>query len=221
MMESECATRRVINSPEKEETKTIAVDALMALYGGDNYADNVDIRDRDMVLGRSLQYKNNNDQGRNHRSRHCVHDDDNRDQGREDGAYDRAAALLFSSSYTPGVKGREQGEGSQQRHCHRDDGSEGSTDMGCELVGLVNSREIICTVIMPTASLDSCCYSDFLSHNHSLTQIAKEIFDDLFCNPIRTPVVLPFLTFACVVRIFSSTKSTIVMQAFGCAMASL
>jgi hypothetical protein len=59
--------------------------------------------------------------------------------------------------------------------------------MGCELVGLVNSREIICTVIMPTAMLDSCCYSDFLSHNHSLTQIAKEIFDDLFCNPIRTP----------------------------------
>jgi hypothetical protein len=52
--------------------------------------------------------------------------------------------------------------------------------MGCELVGLVNSREIICTVIMPTASLDSCCYSDFLSHNHSLIQIAKEIFDDLF-----------------------------------------
>ena len=107
--------------------------------------------------------------------------------GREDGAYDCAAARSSSSSYTPGFKGRKHGEGSQQCRRHRDDGSEGSTNMGCELVGLVNSREIICTVIMPTASLESCCYSDFLSHNHSLIKIAKEIFDDLFCNPIRTP----------------------------------
>jgi hypothetical protein len=28
--------------------------------------------------------------------------------------------------------------------------------MGFEFVGLVNSREIFCTVIMPKASLDSC-----------------------------------------------------------------
>jgi hypothetical protein len=35
--------------------------------------------------------------------------------------------------------------------------------------------------------LESCFYSDFLSHKHSLTQIAKEIFDDLFCNQFRTP----------------------------------
>ena len=98
-----------------------------------------------------------------------------------------AEARSSSLSYTPGIKGRQHGEASQQRHCHRDNGSEGSTDMGFELVGLVNSREIICTVIMPTALLESCCYRDLLSHNHSLIKIAKEIFDDLFCNPIRTP----------------------------------
>ena len=61
------------------------------------------------------------------------------------------------------------------------------TNLGFKLVGLVNSREICCTVIMPTLSLESCCYSDFLSHNHSIIQFAKEIFEDLFCNPIRTP----------------------------------
>ena len=38
-----------------------------------------------------------------------------------------------------------------------------------------------------TALLESCCYRDFLSHNHSLIKIAKETFDDLFCNQICTP----------------------------------
>ena len=56
-------------------------------YGGDNYAGNADVRDRNVVLGRSLQY-NNDDHGRN-RHRHRVDNDDNRDQGRKDGAYDR------------------------------------------------------------------------------------------------------------------------------------
>jgi hypothetical protein len=37
MMDSECATRRVMNSHKKDERKTIAVDALMALNGGENY----------------------------------------------------------------------------------------------------------------------------------------------------------------------------------------
>ena len=37
MMDSECVTRRVMNSHKKDERKTIAVDALMALNGGDNY----------------------------------------------------------------------------------------------------------------------------------------------------------------------------------------
>jgi hypothetical protein len=54
-------------------------------------------------------------------------------------------------------------------------------------VGLVNSRKINCTVTTSTASFDSFCYSDFLSNNLSLSQIAEEIFDDLFCNPFRTP----------------------------------
>jgi hypothetical protein len=34
--------------------------------------------------------------------------------------------------------------------------------------------------------LESCIYSGFLTHRHS-SQIAKEIFDDLFCNQFRTP----------------------------------
>jgi hypothetical protein len=90
-------------------------------------------------------YNNDNRVSRNLRCHH-VNDDDNRNQGRDNGAYDRAA----------GVKGCKHGEASQQRRCHRDNGSEGSTDMGFEFVGLVNSREIFCTVIMPKASLDSC-----------------------------------------------------------------
>jgi hypothetical protein len=35
--------------------------------------------------------------------------------------------------------------------------------------------------------IESCCYSDYFSHEHCLTQIAKEIFDCLFCNQFRTP----------------------------------
>ena len=61
-------------------------------YGGDNYTDNADVRNRDVVLGQSLQYDNDNcgrmvlgrslqydndDRGRN-RHRRCVDDEENR-----------------------------------------------------------------------------------------------------------------------------------------------
>jgi hypothetical protein len=59
-------------------------------YGRDDYTNNANVRDCDVVLGRSLQY-NNNDRGRNRHNRR-VDDDDNRDRGREDGVYDCAAA---------------------------------------------------------------------------------------------------------------------------------
>ena len=68
-------------------TNGVAMNGAAMRYGGDDYADNANIHDCDVVLGRSLQYNNDNH------------------------------------------------------------------SRGCELVGLVNLREIICTVIMPTVTV--------------------------------------------------------------------
>ena len=74
-----------------------------------------------------------------------------------------------------------------------------------KLVAMVNSRELICTIKMTTSSslkrklddteriapelgeLESCCYSNFIQDNQNLIPITKEIFDDLFCNPLCAP----------------------------------